>query len=191
MNLSNTHLFNDDHYFIYPKDRRDEVTKLPFIEFQADPIYINQIKQWYNDNLEQDYHATITVDQVATCKEMLISGVGVTILPEIMMKNIDKNMFEFEKVTIDNDPLIRSTYMSYDQSMLQLPQVDSFVNLMLNFIRSCWYSWHSVSMCLMVRVVPHPSHVGGSSFDMRYPCVNLECPILCRFIVVSSFLLKL
>lgn len=46
-----------------------------------------------------------------------------------------KNMFGFEKVTIDNDPLIRSTYMSYDQSMLQLPQVDSFVNLMLNFIR--------------------------------------------------------
>lgn len=135
MNLSNTHLFNDEHYFIYPKDRREDVTKLPFIEFQADPIYINQIKQWYNDNLGQDYHATITVDQVATCKEMLLSGVGVTVLPEIMMKNIDKNMFEFEKVSIEDEPLIRSTYMSYDGSMLQLPQVDSFVNLMLNFIR--------------------------------------------------------
>ncbi|MBA9941564.1 LysR family transcriptional regulator, partial [Ralstonia insidiosa] len=104
-------------------------------EFQADPIYINQIKQWYNDHLGHDYHATITVDQVATCKEMLLSGVGVTILPKIMMKNIDKNMFEFEKVTIDKKPLIRSTYMSYDASMLQLPQVDAFVNLMLNFIR--------------------------------------------------------
>ena len=135
MNLSNTHLFNDEHYFIYPKDRREDVTKLPFIEFQADPIYINQIKQWYNDNLGQDYHATITVDQVATCKEMLLRGVGVTVLPEIMMKNIDKNMFEFEKVSIEDEPLIRSTYMSYDGSMLQLPQVDSFVNLMLNFIR--------------------------------------------------------
>lgn len=135
MNLSNTHLFNDEHYFIYPKDRKEDVTKLPFIEFQADPIYINQIKQWYNDHLGHDYHATITVDQVATCKEMLLSGVGVTILPKIMMKNIDKNMFEFEKVTIDKKPLIRSTYMSYDASMLQLPQVDAFVNLMLNFIR--------------------------------------------------------
>ncbi|MBL7565793.1 LysR family transcriptional regulator [Staphylococcus saccharolyticus] len=134
MNLTNIHLFNDEHYFIYPKDRKEEVTKLPFIEFQADPIYINQIKQWYNDNLGLDYHATITVDQVATCKEMLLSGVGVTILPEIMMKNIDKNMFEFEKVKIDKESLIRSTYMSYDASMLQLPQVDSFVNLMLNFI---------------------------------------------------------
>ncbi|MEW4384857.1 LysR family transcriptional regulator [Staphylococcus epidermidis] len=135
MNLSNTHLFNDEHYFIYPRDRKEDVTKLPFIEFQADPIYINQIKQWYNDHLGHDYHATITVDQVATCKEMLLSGVGVTILPKIMMKNIDKNMFEFEKVTIDKKPLIRSTYMSYDASMLQLPQVDAFVNLMLNFIR--------------------------------------------------------
>ncbi len=135
MNLSNTHLFNDEHYFIYPKDRKEDVTKLPFIEFQADPIYINQIKQWYNDHLGHDYHATITVDQVATCKEMLLSGVGVTILPKIMMKNIDKNMFEFEKVTIDKKPLIRSTYMSYDASMLQLPQVDAFVNLMMNFIR--------------------------------------------------------
>ena len=46
----------------------------------------------------QDYHATIT--SVATCKEMLISGVGVTILPEIMMKNIDHHVFEFEKVNI-------------------------------------------------------------------------------------------
>lgn len=50
-------------------------------------------------------------------------------------ENIDKNMFEFEKVNIDNQPLIRSTFMSYDSSMLQLPQVESFVTLMLNFIR--------------------------------------------------------
>ncbi|SAO89119.1 hydrogen peroxide-inducible genes activator [Staphylococcus aureus] len=65
---------------------------------------------------------------------MLISGVGVTILPEIMMKNISKEQFEFEKVEIDNEPLIRSTFMSYDPSMLQLPQVDSFVNLMTSFV---------------------------------------------------------
>ena len=67
---------------------------------------------------------------------------GVTILPEIMMKHIDKNMFEFEKVSIDEEPLIRSTYMSYDGSMLQLPQVDSFVKsnvefYSINFKRYC------------------------------------------------------
>ena len=97
MNLKNIHLFDDEHYFIYPKERHE--------------------------------------DQVATCKEMLISGVGVTILPEIMMKNIDHHVFEFEKVNIDGLPLIRSTYMSYDSSILQLPQVDAFVSLMLNFTK--------------------------------------------------------
>ena len=118
-----------------PKERHEDVSKLPFIEFQADPIYINQINHWYSEKFGQDYHATITVDQVATCKEMLISGVGVTILPEIMMKNIDHHVFEFEKVNIDGLPLIRSTYMSYDSSILQLPQVDAFVSLMLNFTK--------------------------------------------------------
>ena len=53
----------------------------------------------------------------------MLSGVGVTVLPEIMMKNIDKNMFEFEKVSIEDEPLIRSTYMSYDGSMLQLLRI--------------------------------------------------------------------
>ena len=34
MNLTNTHLFDDDRYFIYPKERKSEVSKLPFIEFR-------------------------------------------------------------------------------------------------------------------------------------------------------------
>lgn len=135
MNLNNTHLFNDEHYFIHPHHRRDEVNKLPFIEFQADPVYINQIKEWYSNHLGQDYHAMITVDQVATCKEMLLNGVGVTILPEIMMKNMDKEQFEFKRVDIESQPLIRSTYLSYDASMVQLPQVESFINLVLEYVK--------------------------------------------------------
>ena len=134
MNLSNTHLYNDEHYFIYPRDRKEQVSNLPFIEFQADPIYINQIKEWYGRNLGRDYHAMISVDQVATCKEMLVGGVGVTVLPEIMVKDLDTERFDFEQVDIETHPLVRSTYLSYDSSMLQLPQVESFVELVVNDI---------------------------------------------------------
>lgn len=134
LNLNNQHLFNDKHYFIYPKGQRDKATELPFIEFQADPIYINQIKEWYGRNLGRDYHAMISVDQVATCKEMLVGGVGVTVLPEIMVKDLDTERFDFEQVDIETHPLVRSTYLSYDSSMLQLPQVESFVELVVNDI---------------------------------------------------------
>ncbi|MEJ7489770.1 LysR family transcriptional regulator [Staphylococcus pettenkoferi] len=135
MNLSNTHLYNDEHYFIYPRDRKEQVSNLPFIEFQADPIYINQIKDWYSQHLGQNYHAMITVDQVATCKEMLLNGVGVTILPEIMMKHIDQEQFATQRVHLGQDPLIRSTFLSYDSSMVQLPQVDSFINLVMEYVK--------------------------------------------------------
>ena len=135
MNLSNTHLFNDEHYFIQPQNRREESSKLPFIEFQADPIYINQIKEWYSNQLGEDYHAMITVDQVATCKEMLMNGVGVTILPEIMMRHIDRDQFDFTRVNIEDQPLIRSTYLSYDSSMVQLPQVESFIQLVMEYVK--------------------------------------------------------
>ncbi|MCU5745769.1 LysR family transcriptional regulator [Staphylococcus sp. SQ8-PEA] len=135
MNHSNTHLYDDEHYFIYPKDRKEDVSNLPFIEFQADPIYINQIKDWYSHQLGLDYHAMITVDQVATCKEMLLNGVGVTILPKIMMKDLDQEHFATQRVHVGQDPLIRSTYMSYDASMVQLPQVDSFINLVLEYVK--------------------------------------------------------
>lgn len=135
MNLSNTHLFNDEHYFIQPQNRREESSKLPFIEFQADPIYINQIKEWYSNQLGEDYHAMITVDQVATCKEMLMNGVGVTILPEIMMRHIDRDQFDFTRVNIEDQPLIRSTYLSYDSSMVQLPQVESFIQFVMEYVK--------------------------------------------------------
>lgn len=134
LNLNNQHLFNDKHYFIYPKGQRDKAPELPFIEFQADPIYINQNKEWYGRNLGRDYHAMISVDQVATCKEMLVGGVGVTVLPEIMVKDLDTERFDFEQVDIETHPLVRSTYLSYDSSMLQLPQVESFVELVVNDI---------------------------------------------------------
>ena len=134
LNLNNQYLFNDKHYFIYPKGQRDKAPELPFIEFQADPIYINQIKEWYGRNLGRDYHAMISVDQVATCKEMLVGGVGVTVLPEIMVKDLDTERFDFEQVDIETHPLVRSTYLSYDSSMLQLPQVESFVELVVNDI---------------------------------------------------------
>ena len=68
------------------------------------------------------------MDQVATCKENVSKWCRGYDSSEIMMKNIDKNMFEFEKVNIDNQPLIRFKVTT--------PQVESFVTLMLNFIQS-------------------------------------------------------
>ena len=53
-----------------------------------------------------------------------------------MMKHLDREQFEFQRVNIDEKPLIRSTFLSYDASMKQLPQVESFINLMMEYVES-------------------------------------------------------
>ncbi|QLK85461.1 LysR family transcriptional regulator [Staphylococcus sp. 17KM0847] len=135
LNKHNDHLMDDQHYFIYPKNKASELHKLPFIEFQADPVYINQIKAWYYQHMSQDYHARIKVDQVATCKALLLSGVGLTILPEIMTKDLDADQFEMIKVDIEERPLVRATYLSYDMSMMQLPQVNAFIRVLKEYVQ--------------------------------------------------------
>ena len=68
MNLTNTHLFDDDHYFIYPKERKSEVSKLPFIEFQAILSTSIKLKNGIMRILD-DYHATITVIKLLHAKK--------------------------------------------------------------------------------------------------------------------------
>ena len=48
---------------------------------------------------------------------------------------MDKEQFAFKRVDIDSQPLIRSTYLSYDASMIQLPQVESFINLVMEYVK--------------------------------------------------------
>ena len=48
---------------------------------------------------------------------------------------IDREQFDFTRVNIEDQPLIRSTYLSYDSSMVQLPQVESFIQLVMEYVK--------------------------------------------------------
>lgn len=134
MNVQNDLLLNEHHYFIYPKNRKQDLHLLPMIEFQAEPIYLKQIEEWYTDYLQQEYHALIKVDQIATCKALLLNGVGVTVLPELVIGDIDTDKFEIKKLNVMRKPLTRSTYICYEHNVLQLPQVKSFIEVLKNYI---------------------------------------------------------
>lgn len=133
MNVQNDLLLKEQHYFIYPKNRKQELHTLPMIEFQAEPIYLKQIEEWYADYFQKEYHALIKVDQIATCKALLLNGVGVTVLPELVIDDIDVEQFEIKKLNIMRKPLTRSSYICYEHNVLQLPQVKSFIEVLKNY----------------------------------------------------------
>lgn len=130
MNLHNELLMSEKHYFIYPKSKAHELDQLPMIEFQADPIYLKEIEHWYTEQFNKEYAPQIKTDQISTCKSLLLNGVGMTVLPEIVMKDIDNDLFEIQLLEVANNPLLRETYLCYETDMLSLPQVSAYIELM-------------------------------------------------------------
>ncbi|UJS28326.1 LysR family transcriptional regulator [Macrococcoides canis] len=130
MNLHNERLMQEKHYFIYPKSKKDVLDTLPMIEFQADPVYLKEIEQWYTELFNKEYAPQIKTDQIATCKALLLSGVGMTVLPEIVAEDIDRQEFEVKLVQANGQELLRDTYISYENDILSLPQVSAFITLL-------------------------------------------------------------
>ncbi len=130
MNLHNEQLMQEKHYFIYPKGKKDVLDTLPMIEFQADPVYLKEIEQWYTELFNKEYAPQIKTDQIATCKALLLSGVGMTVLPEIVAEDIDRKEFEVKLVEAHGQELLRETYISYENDILSLPQVSAFIALL-------------------------------------------------------------
>src|SRR5699024_3749372 len=115
------------HYLVTPKDV--ELEDLAVIEFQADPDYITHIKNYFEQRLNIKYEHQIFVDQITTCRELLRKKVGVKVLPELVLDGLDLDNCHIEEVVVDGKPLTRDTYISYDKSVLMLPQVESFIDL--------------------------------------------------------------
>ncbi|MEB8171588.1 LysR family transcriptional regulator [Macrococcus caseolyticus] len=130
MNLHNERLMQEKHYFIYPKGKKEVLDTLPMIEFQADPVYLKEIEQWYTELFNKEYAPQIKTDQIATCKALLLSGVGMTVLPEIVAEDIDHGEFEVKLVEAHGQELLRETYISYENDILSLPQVSAFITLL-------------------------------------------------------------
>ncbi|UBH22836.1 LysR family transcriptional regulator [Macrococcus armenti] len=130
MNLTNERLMREKHYFIYPKHKLDLLDTLPMIEFQADPVYLKEIEMWYTELFNKEYAPQIKTDQIATCKALLLSGVGMTVLPEIVAEDINREEFEVQLVQVNEQELLRDTYISFENDILSLPQVSAFITML-------------------------------------------------------------
>ncbi|QGM30888.1 LysR family transcriptional regulator [Bacillus sp. N3536] len=126
------HLFRDTLYLV-DKDMTDIddvlTTEKPLIQFKSDSNYYQEIQQWWQKHFSVNPKRQIIVDQIETCKQMALNGIGYAILPSITLtghENVNKipltnNEKEFE--------LTRDTWLiGYDASF-DLPQVDAFVKI--------------------------------------------------------------
>lgn len=129
------HLFRDTLYLVDQElTSLEEVkeTNKPFIQFKSDSSYYQEIQQWWQKNFSMTPKQQIVVDQIETCKQMALNGLGYAILPSITLSEYDK----INKIPLNHeDPsfeLTRDTWLIGYDAAFELPQVAAFVKLATN-----------------------------------------------------------
>ncbi|MEN2766512.1 LysR family transcriptional regulator [Ornithinibacillus xuwenensis] len=124
-------LFDDPLYIFdtesFPKETLKE---RPLISFKSDDSMHELVDNWlYHHQHRIKPLRTITVDQIETCKQFMKQGIGMAVLPKSVS---DSMMDEFPHVALESDgkPVTRYTWVSYQEGIRELPQVDQFINML-------------------------------------------------------------
>lgn len=131
------HLFKDHLYLVdYEIQKIEDVLKTtrPFIQFKSDSNYYQEIQNWWHRQFQTSPKRTILVDQIETCKQMVLNGIGYAILPEITLDGIDDSMYKIPLLNEEQVPIGRDTWLIGYNSSFQLKQVDAFIQTMNQFL---------------------------------------------------------
>lgn len=131
------HLFTDMFYLVDTEmNELDQVleTSRPFIQFKSDSNYYQQIQDWWHRQFQTMPKNTIVVDQIETCKQMALNGIGYAILPAITLHEQDTSVFKIPLLDGPNPSLERDTWLCGYESSFQLKQVEAFTEVVKEYL---------------------------------------------------------
>lgn len=131
------HLFEDSLYLVDKVITSPEqvlTTDRPFIQFKSDSNYFQEIQDWWYRHFQTAPRRTLVVDQIETCKQMALNGIGYAILPAITLNQMNGEIFKIPLLDENGQPLKRDTWLMGYESSFQLKQVQAFVDIVKEFI---------------------------------------------------------
>lgn len=130
------HLFRDQLYLIDSEiSTIDELkdTDRHFIQYKSDSNYYMEIQRWWNKHFNQNPSRQIVVDQIETCKQLALKGIGYAILPSITLSGDEKvNRIPLLNAEAEFE-LTRDTWMIGYSSTFELKQVKAFVEIVQSY----------------------------------------------------------
>lgn len=129
--LESTLLFKDPLYLFDTVPFADgEIKKRPLISFKSDDGLEEVINHWVLNQNEIDTEQRLSVDQIETCKQFMKQGLGMAILPWSVSESLIEK-YPHLPLRLDGKEINRKTWLCYQREFEHLPQVNSFLSLML------------------------------------------------------------
>lgn len=126
------HLFQDPLYLVDKEMRTmEEVSRTdrPFIQFKSDSNYHEEIRQWWQRHFDSNPKRQITVDQIETCRQMALNGIGYAILPAITLSGLEGVYTIPLSGEGEETELTRDTWLIGYETSFELRQVAAFVDI--------------------------------------------------------------
>ena len=129
--LESTLLFKDPLYIFDTKPfTDDDIKRRPLISFKSDDGLEELIGDWITEQNKIDAIQQISVDQIETCKQFMKQGLGIAVLPWSVSESLMKDYYHIP-LQIDGEMVTRETWLCYQREFRELPQVDSFITMLL------------------------------------------------------------
>lgn|SRR5690606_19778169 len=127
--LEQKQLLFEDYLCVASKEEIElkNLPNLPRINYRMDNFLKSIVDHWWMENFTKPPIVTMEVDQVDTCKEMVVNGLGYAIIPGMILKGNE----DIRKIYIKdkkNKPLIRNTWMLYHDESIEVNIINAFVS---------------------------------------------------------------
>lgn len=130
------HLLTDTLYLVDTEIQQIEdvlQTERPFIQFKSDSSYYQEIQDWWHRQFQTSPKRTIVVDQIETCKQMALNGIGYAILPSVTLKKEEKGVYKIPLLDEEGKQIERDTWLLGFESSFQLKQVKAFLEIVKEY----------------------------------------------------------
>src|SRR5690625_2387554 len=126
------HLFSDPLYIFDTEPfETNKLKERPIISFKSDGKMNEIVNDWLTHHQEAIKPLkSITVDQIETCKQFMKQGVGMAVLPKSVSHSL-MDRYPHLPLTLNGQPVSRNTWLCFQEGVQQLPQVDHFIDALL------------------------------------------------------------
>lgn len=104
----------------------EELPHLRRIVYNTDLSLETTIDNWWKETFSQPPTISMQVDNMETCKEMVLNGLGYAIMPSIVLGETD-DFFSYRLTSKHGEPIMRRSWMIYQKDSLKIPLVNAFV----------------------------------------------------------------
>jgi DNA-binding transcriptional LysR family regulator len=105
----------------------NNLPNLPKIDYETDQRLRDQVDQWWAETYNQPPNVYMTVNQVDTCKEMVMNDLGYGIMPSMLLED-SNDLFRIDLIDKNGKQMVRKTWMYYDEQTLDMRVVKVFVD---------------------------------------------------------------